>query len=607
MAGASLQTVFDYLGIELQVRWSSDIRGHQHLKGQDRVLAICESLGATEYVNPIGGVELYDEAAFAARGIRLSFHRKRFISYHQGDFPFEHNLSMIDVLMHNDSSNVMRLLREYDQIDQATARSRSSDPWKVPTHRNSETLQGSSGKISFRQTRKNRPSEDPASRAKIMNSVLANPYDRGAVKSFEEKIYSKEKEDPNIFELMGKIRYLNDPSDFGNLNKLGEHYSSKKQYFLSNLCYSESIRLKPTQDGTYSVLQSMNEFSIPPKLHDIHSPEYSVSVIMGTYNRPHTIRESIDSVLNQAMQDFELIIVNDGGSDEVSSILKEYGSDKIKYHKLGNNSGHAAVLNEGIRRSRGRFIAYLDDDDVYYPDHLELLLNALRKGECKFAYSNTKMVCGSMVDGRFRAEEIKGTWNVEYDKNKLIADNFISNLSVLHEKSVFSDAGLFAEDLRVVMDWEMWLRISLMYDLSHVDAYTGEYRFKAGNITAADRLSIDFNTELVRNYYLYYRGLIAKHKYLLWRGMTEDAGKVYSEIRSGYKDYFKSSASSDELLDLSSYYHDDAFSGEIAVDYFNRDTRRYLKYVNESKRYGLLIPVSHLIPEKVVKVVRKRL
>jgi hypothetical protein len=91
-------------------------------------LAICKALGASEYVNPIGGIELYDEALFTNRGIRLRFHRMHPVSYHQGNFPFVPNLSMIDVLMHNDPGRVRSLLREYDLVDQATARSQVSTP-----------------------------------------------------------------------------------------------------------------------------------------------------------------------------------------------------------------------------------------------------------------------------------------------------------------------------------------------------------------------------------------------------------------------------------------------------------------------------------------------
>jgi hypothetical protein len=122
MAGASLTAVFDYLGIRIHTSWSSAISGHQDLKGQDRILAICKTLGATEYVNPIGGLELYDEDAFTTQGIRLRFHSMRPVSYRQGDLPFVPNLSMIDVLMHNDRDGVMLLLRECDLISQTTAR-----------------------------------------------------------------------------------------------------------------------------------------------------------------------------------------------------------------------------------------------------------------------------------------------------------------------------------------------------------------------------------------------------------------------------------------------------------------------------------------------------
>ncbi len=121
MAGSSVLAVFDYLGMEIRAGWSSEMTGHQELKAQDRVLAICAAIGADEYVNPIGGVELYDEETFASRGIRLLFHRMRPVAYHQGDHPFVPNLSMIDVLMHNDPENVKKLLREFDQVNRATA------------------------------------------------------------------------------------------------------------------------------------------------------------------------------------------------------------------------------------------------------------------------------------------------------------------------------------------------------------------------------------------------------------------------------------------------------------------------------------------------------
>jgi glycosyltransferase involved in cell wall biosynthesis len=438
------------------------------------------------------------------------------------------------------------------------------------------------------------------------NAVVA-PHDPGTAGRFIAEYEKRPVEDDELQAIYLKLKYFHDPDKHTYLNRIGNLYLESGRPYLAALCFLESVRLHPAQPEIYRKYEEIRDCLQPVPYRDAAGHETLVSVIMGTYNRNTEILESVESVLRQTEQDFELIVINDGGDVDVETLLRHRNSPKIKCHRLLKNEGHAAVLNEGVRRSKGRFIAYLDDDDVYYPNHLELLLDALGKSERKVAYSNTKMVSGSMEDGRFRAEDIKGSWNVEYDKNKLIADNFISNLSVMHEKSLFSEVGLFVEDLRVVMDWELWLRASLKFDFSHVDAYTGEYRFKAGNITSTNRLLMDFYTELVRRYYQHHRGLIAKLKYLMSQGRTEAAGKAYSEIRDGYKEYFKSTDAADELLKLSAYYHDDAFSHEIAVDYFNRDTRRYLRYLNASKRYGLLAPVFHLIPEKVVKAIRKRL
>ncbi len=440
-----------------------------------------------------------------------------------------------------------------------------------------------------------------------MKDVIVSPHDPGNAGRFIAEYEKRPVVDDDLLAIYLKLKYFHDPVKHIYLNRIGDSYLKSGKPYLATLCFLESIRLHPAQPEIYRKYEGIRDCLQPLPYRDASEPETLVSVIMGTYNRSTEIIESVESVLRQTEQDFELIVINDGGEVDVENLLRHLNSPKIRHHKLRENMGHAAVLNEGVRRSKGRFIAYLDDDDVYYPDHLERLLNALRQGEGKIAYSNTKMVSGSLADGHFRADDVKGTWNVEYDKNKLIASNFISNLSVLHEKSVFSEVGLFADDLRVVMDWELWLRASLKFDFTHVDAYTGEYRFKAGNITATNRLLMDFYTELVRNYYLYYRGLVAKHEYFLRQGMTEAAGRVYSEIRDGYKEYFKSPDSSEELLELASHYHDDAFSNEIAIDFFQLDTRRYLRHVNASKRYGLLVPVSHLIPGKVVNVVRKRL
>jgi glycosyltransferase involved in cell wall biosynthesis len=441
----------------------------------------------------------------------------------------------------------------------------------------------------------------------MKEEVLGSPHDPDIARRFIAEIDTHHVVDDNLLSIYLILKFFHESDKHEYLNRIGDSYRKSGKPYLAALCFLESVRRHPADPETYRKYEEIQDHLQPVPFRNATPQETLVSVIMGTCNRGADIIESVESVLGQTEQDFELIVVNDGGDSDVENLLRARNSPKIKYFKLPKNMGHAAALNEGIRKSQGRYIAYLDDDDVYYPNHLERMLKAFREGDARFAYSNTKMVSGVMAEGRFRPEGIKGCWDVEYDKNKLIADNFIANLSVLHDRSVFSEVGLFVEELRVVMDWEMWLRTSLKFDLTHVDAYTGEYRFKKGNVTATNRLLIDFYTELVRNYYTYYKGLVAKHDCLLRQGNTTAARAIYSEIRDRYADYFKSPDSSEELFRLSAYYHDKGFSHTIAVDYFHLNTRRYLRYVGGSGRYDLLLPVSRMIPRKVVNAVRLRL
>jgi hypothetical protein len=111
-----LRQICDYLGLRPQWLVSSSLEKDNTLHGQEKILAICETLGATHYINPPGGKSLYDRAAFALRGARLSFIRPRPITYRQFGKNFVPDLSVIDVMMFNDREQCARLLGEYDLV-----------------------------------------------------------------------------------------------------------------------------------------------------------------------------------------------------------------------------------------------------------------------------------------------------------------------------------------------------------------------------------------------------------------------------------------------------------------------------------------------------------
>ena len=124
---------------------------------------------------------------------------------------------------------------------------------------------------------------------------------------------------------------------------------------------------------------------------------------MCTFNRPqYIIRESIQSVLSQTFGDFELIVRNDGGDDKAKEVIDSFDCPKITYHRLVTNAGLSAALNECVLRAHGEYIAYLDDDDIYYPTHLETLVDVVEEnGGLEFVYSNAWWSFGKWQDFSF--------------------------------------------------------------------------------------------------------------------------------------------------------------------------------------------------------------
>lgn len=113
----SIREVCKYLSIDTEILLSSAINKDNSLRGQDKILSICQVMGALEYYNAIGGVQLYSQEAFSARGIKLNFLKSHDIHYAQFNENFISRLSIIDVLMFNSKEKVSELLKEYELIN----------------------------------------------------------------------------------------------------------------------------------------------------------------------------------------------------------------------------------------------------------------------------------------------------------------------------------------------------------------------------------------------------------------------------------------------------------------------------------------------------------
>lgn len=117
-------------------------------------------------------------------------------------------------------------------------------------------------------------------------------------------------------------------------------------------------------------------------------PDPLVTVIIATYNKASTLKFAVESVLWQTMKDFELWVIGDGCTDDTEALMTTFDDPRVNWYNLPQNTGdQSEPSNEGLRRAKGSYIAYLNHDDIWLPSHLEALLEAIQTHQADFAYS----------------------------------------------------------------------------------------------------------------------------------------------------------------------------------------------------------------------------
>ncbi len=185
-----------------------------------------------------------------------------------------------------------------------------------------------------------------------------------------------------------------------------------------------------------------------------------VSIIIPTYNRANWIAEAVESVLNQTFRDFELLVVDDGSTDETPEVLEPF------FHQLiyiaQPNRGVSAARNTGIKHARGDYLCFLDSDDLWKPRKLEIQLEEMtRHPEFRMSYTDEVWIRrGRWANPKKRHQKYSG-WIFE----NLLPLCIISPSSVLIARSVFEEVGLFDESLPAGEDYDLWLRIGSRFPI----------------------------------------------------------------------------------------------------------------------------------------------
>lgn len=230
-----------------------------------------------------------------------------------------------------------------------------------------------------------------------------------------------------------------------------------------------------------------------------------VSVIVPTYNRLDTLEEALQSILAQTYQDFNIVVINDGGVD-AGGVVAELDSNKIVYVNHHENKGLAAARNIGIAATRSKYIAYLDDDDIFYPGHLETLTTFLENSAYSIAYTDAHRVQQVQREGGGHKIIRKDTpRSIRFSRDQLFICNIAPVLCFMHERECLEKAGLFDERLISHEDWDLWIRIALDYEFKHVTNVTAEFRYRKDDVSMTNSKLSGFLRTMEVIYKKYYK------------------------------------------------------------------------------------------------------
>ena len=189
-----------------------------------------------------------------------------------------------------------------------------------------------------------------------------------------------------------------------------------------------------------------------------------ISVIIPTYNRKKTLARAIQSVINQSLSPFEILIIDDGSNDGTEEWVKE-NFQNIKYI-YQNNRGVSSARNIGIENANGDWVAFLDSDDEWLPNKLHEQLKAIESNpEVKFFHTNEIWIRNGIRVNQMKKHKKYGGYIFE----KCLDMCRVSPSSVLIQKEVFDNIGVFDESLRVCEDYDLWLRITSKYPVVFLD------------------------------------------------------------------------------------------------------------------------------------------
>lgn len=209
--------------------------------------------------------------------------------------------------------------------------------------------------------------------------------------------------------------------------------------------------------------------------------EKLVSIVLPIYNGEKYMNLSIDSILSQTYKNWELIIIDDCSTDKTPEIAKSYADKdaRISYYRNEVNLKLPRGLNRGFSLSKGDYLTWTSDDNLYLPEAIERMLNTLQKENTDFVFATCDVI---NQDGEV-VEIIKAPKNY---KKAILGGNFVG-ACFMYTRKVYETIGEYNPDNFLVEDYDYWLKIFAKFDVSNIQDVLYQYRWHDGALTSTEK------------------------------------------------------------------------------------------------------------------------
>jgi GT2 family glycosyltransferase len=238
---------------------------------------------------------------------------------------------------------------------------------------------------------------------------------------------------------------------------------------------------EPRRQGAFHRFSSQQEKA--------RRPRPLVSILIRTRGRPALLREALASCANQTYAQLEVVVIEDGPARS-QSVIDEFAVRlAIRYRATGEAVGRARAGNLAMREARGAWLNFLDDDDAFFADHVEVLVDAVQRSGLPAAYALAWEFLDRPDAHRDDVRPASRHYQ-SFDRFLLWHHNYLPIQTVLFSRELFETLGGFAEDMECLEDWNLWTRYCLANDFEFVEKTTSKYRVPEHAALAAERQEV---------------------------------------------------------------------------------------------------------------------